>query len=273
MELGFNFEASVTKTGAKTVRRALTVLKAFTDPHPIWTLTGLASHLGLSKATTHRFLTALEEEGFLQRNRMTGEYRLGSEAIVLGAQALRAVDFREIAREEIESLARTTGEDTSLESLVGSQVLILDEARGNSLLRIPNSIGTLWPAHATATGKVLLAFSDSPPPVKTGGLSRLTDKTIDSWTRLSEVLEEVRNQGYATNVEELEPGYVAIAAPIRNRVGQVVAAISVGGSVHRIPVSRLPELASQVSSAARRISERMGFGRGPKPGLTRVTEP
>jgi len=262
MEPGFNFEASVTKTGAKTVRRALTVLKAFTDPHPVWTLTGLASHLGLSKATTHRFLTALEEEGFLQRRPVTNEYRLGPEAIVLGAQALRAVDFREIAREELEALARTTGEDTSLESLVGSQVLILDEARGNSLLRIPNSIGTLWPAHATATGKVLLAFAHPAPSVKTGKLHRLTDKTIDSWARLSEVLVEVRNVGYATNVEELEAGYVAIAAPIRNRDSQVVAAISVGGSVHRIPVSRFPELASHVSAAAMRISERMGFEGG-----------
>ena len=114
----------------------------------------------------------------------------------------------------LEALAEITGEDVTLESLVGAQVLILDEARGRSLLGLDSSIGTRWPAHATATGKVLNAFSAAPMPEPPGGLQPITDHTITSWNRWTAALSRVREQGYATNIEEPITKYSCACVPV-----------------------------------------------------------
>ena len=169
------------------------------------------------------------------------------------------MDLRRVARSELQFLTETTGEDASLESLVGSEVLILDEEKGPGLMGITSEIGTRWPAHATATGKVLLAEAEEPMAEPKNGLASLTARTITNWDEWTATLSEIREKGYATNIEELEYGYIAVAAPVRNREGQTVAALSVGGSTHRITEGRVPELAALVIEAATRVSKRLGY--------------
>ena len=164
MKAGFKTESAATIPGTRAVERVLSLLRAFPENGPKRSLTELAAEAGLNKSTAHRMLSVLEREGFVVRSPESGAFQLGPEMIVLGSRALRAFDVREAARPELEALAEITGEDVTLESLVGAQVLILDEARGRSLLGLDSSIGTRWPAHATATGKVLNAFSAAPMP-------------------------------------------------------------------------------------------------------------
>ena len=192
---------------------------------------------------------------------------LGPEMIVLGARALQAVDLRGVARSELQFLAEKTGEDASLETLVGTEVLILDEERGRGLMGITSEIGTRWPTHATATGKVLQAGAEEPMTEPESGLASLTAHTITSWEEWTAALSEIREKGFATNVEELEYGYVSVAAPVRNREGRTVAALSVGGSTHRITKDRIPELAVVVKDAASRVSKRLGYRPPVKPEL------
>jgi DNA-binding IclR family transcriptional regulator len=241
------------------VERVLSLLRAFTEDRPSWSLTELSAEVGLSKATAHRMLSVLEREGFVARQAGSADFQLGPEMIVLGALALRAVDIRMAARPELQFLAETTGEDASLESLVGTDVLILDEERGQGLLGLGTEVGTLWPAHATATGKVLIAGAEIEMTEPEGGLHAHTAHTITSWEKWTETLSEVRKKGYATNVEELVYGYVSVAAPIRDREGRTTASLSVGGSAHRVTVDRVPELAKAVKAAAGRVSERLGY--------------
>jgi len=179
--------------------------------------------------------------------------------IVLGTLALKAVDVRAVARPELVFLAETTGEDASLESLVGTEVLILDEEGGRGLMGLGTEVGTRWPAHATATGKVLLAGAESAMTEPTDGLHPMTAHTITSWERWTETLSEVREKGFATNIEELEYGFHSVAAPIRDRDGRTIASLSLGGSVHRVTLDRIPELAKAVKEAAARVSERLGY--------------
>jgi DNA-binding IclR family transcriptional regulator len=269
MKASFKDQSAQTIPGTKAIRRALSLLKAFTDERPRRTLTGVATEVGLNKATAHRMLRVLEQEGFVHRYPDTGEFQLGPEIIVLGTRALRAVDIRDAARLELEALAEATGEDASLESLVGSEVLILDEERGHGLLSLGTELGTRWPAHATATGKVLIAFSEADLPEPPHGLAALTDHTIVSWEKWTRTLAEVRKKGYATNMEELVYGYASVAAPVRDGDGRVIAALSVGGSVHRVTRSRVPVLARNVVEAAIRLSEHLGYRpeiTGPAPG-------
>ncbi len=268
MKASFKDSPPGTIPGTRAVQRVLSLLKAFPENKPKRSLTELAAEAGLNKSTAHRMLSVLEQEGFVHRAPESGHFQLGPEMIVLGSRALRAMNVREAARPELETLAKATGEHATLESLVDREVLILDEARGRGLLGLDSSIGTRWPAHATATGKVLIAFAAvaiSEPP---SGLPAITDHTIVSWERWSQVLSDVRERGYATNVEELEYGYTSVAAPVRDREGRTTASLSVGGSIHRVTLDRIPALAESVMEAASRLSERLGYRPdhpGPRP--------
>jgi len=244
--------------GTRAVHRVLSLLKAFSEEKARLSLTEISRRVGLSKATAHRMLSVLEQEGFLIRSAENAEFQLGPEMIVLGARALQNVDLRGVARPELRFLAETSGEDASLESLVGSEVLILDEEKGRSLIGLTTEVGTRWPAHATATGKVLLAGAEEPMPEPDGGLAAVTAHTITNWALWTEALAEVRERGFATNIEELVYGYISVAAPVKNMDGKTVAALSVGGSAHRVTRDRIPELAALVMEAAARVSDRLG---------------
>lgn len=247
--------------GTQTVLRAVTLLKAFSDERPEWGLTELARSVGLNKTTAFRLLSALESQGMLARNPQTDQYRLGPETIALGARALRSNDLRTAARSVLQELADFVSETATLEVLEGENVLILDEVAGPSLVGTTASIGTRWPAHATSTGKVLLA--DLSPAernrVLPRRLSRLTPKTITERAVLHRELDGVRQRGFATAVEELEPGYVAVGAPIRNHDGRVIAGVSVGAPSSRLTTARIAAVTPEVQKAAADISRRLGY--------------
>lgn len=264
MKASFKDDSPGTIPGTRAVLRVLSLLQAFPEDKPRRSLTDLAAEAGLNKSTAHRMLSVLEQEGFVYRSPESGAFQLGPEMIVLGSRALRSVDIREAAHPELDFLAEATGEHATLESLVGDEVLILDEVRGQGLLGISSSIGTRWPAHATATGKVLIAHSEVDFLVPGGGLPAITEHTIVSPERWSRVLDEARVRGFATNIEELEYGYSSVAAPVRDGKGKMSVSLSVGGSVQRITRDRLPALAERVQEAASRLSERLGYRPDPE---------
>ncbi len=244
--------------GTKAVARAIAILKSFGGTRSAWGLTELANHLSLNKTTVFRIVGALEQEGMLRRDPERNIYHLGPELIVLGAHAVRSADFRAIARSQLEMLAKHTGESATLEVLVGDDTLILDEVLGKFFLGGGGEIGTRWPAHTTSTGKVLLAAQlnrGGPLPAR---LEARTKNTIVSFPRLERELEQVREIGFAVAREELEPGFVAIGAPVHNHEGQVIAAISVGGPTGRITAERIPTLGKLVRSAADDVSRGLG---------------
>jgi DNA-binding IclR family transcriptional regulator len=169
--------------------------------------------------------------------------------------------LRTASHSELEALAEVTHETATLEVMADGQVLILDEALGPHVVGNTQSIGTRWPAHATSTGKVLLAHLPE-SKLKTflrPTLVRFNDKTITDPAELRVELEHVREQGYATVLGELEVGFVALGAPVRNHEAQVAAAISVGGPSVRLTSERLVEISGWVKQAAARISGRLGY--------------
>lgn len=269
MKQGSKSEARV--AGTKAVGRALRIARTFTDARPEWTLAAVSRELALSKPTALRLLTALEREGIVTRHEASGIYRLGPAAIELGARAQRSNSIASAARPEMETLTRTTGETSSIEILSGDETVILDEVQGGHLIGTSPSVGTRWPAHATSTGKVLLAAAMERDPglVKRltrragGRLRRLTPATIVTAAKLTAELGRVSRAGYSTARSELEEGYVAVGAPVRNHEGQVVAAVSLGGPSTRFTNGRIPRLVKLVREAAARVSQRLGYtGRG-----------
>jgi DNA-binding IclR family transcriptional regulator len=253
--------------GTQTVVRAVALLKAFSDDRPEMGLTELARAVGLHKTTTFRLLSALEHEGLVTHDAPGGAYRLGPEAIALGARALRATDLRAAARPELERLARETGETADLEILDGGEVLVVEEALGRFVLGTMLSVGTRWPAHATSTGKALLAFL---PPAQAqqalggGRLPASTPKTLTGREALKAEFARIAERGYATAVEELEENFVAVGAPVFDHEGRVAGAISLGGPLARFTPDRIPHLAGLLVEAAGNISRRLGHKGGVK---------
>ncbi len=219
--------------GTQAVTRAVSLLKAFSDAHREWRLTDLARAARLHRATAHRLLGALEREGMVARDASGELYRLGPEAIAMGARAARASDLRDLARAELEALAAASGETATLEVPVGSDMLILDEVMGPALVGATPSVGTRWPMKLTSTGKAVLATRSKRPG-------------------------RVRRDGYAVAKEELERGYTAVGAAIMGPGSDAVAAISVGGPSLRFTAARIPKLGAEVRAAALRISASLG---------------
>ncbi len=236
--------------GTQAALRAIRLLKVFSPERPQMALKEICETLGLKRTTTHRLLAALESETLIERDPLSGRYRLGAGVMALGAQAFRSSDMRESLRPVIEELARETGETATLEILVDRQTMILDEAPGSHMVSASGHIGTRWPLHATATGKIMLAFASDPGSLIQEPLEQCSEVTITDLHRLLKDLEKIRQQGYAMTVDELDRDFSAVAAPVRGPFGAVDAVVSVGGPSTRLTPARLAELGPHIRARA-----------------------
>ena len=252
-----------TYPGAQSAARTIALLKSFDDVHPEWTLAELSERLGLNKTTTHRLLAVLEGEGLIERNN-AGAYKLGPEMIALGGCAMRANDLRAASRAVMETLAMEVAETVSLEILSKNQIMIIDEVSSREPMGVSQNVGARLPLHATSTGKLLLAYSpaDVVDEALSGPLPALTPATITDPEALRAQLDEICARGYAITQEELDVGFMAVAAPIYDHTRTVVAALSIGGPVLRMDTEELPEKVAALQVAARKISRGIGYQPG-----------
>jgi DNA-binding IclR family transcriptional regulator len=145
--------------------------------------------------------------------------------------------------------------------LAESSALYLDQVAGSSALQPHNWVGQHIPLHATSNGKVLLSGLDESTLDSTlGKLTAYTPRTITGRAEFRDELARVREQGYAVAVDELEIGLAAVAAPIRNAHGDVIASMSVSGPSFRLPEDRLAAVVRLVVAAAAEVSHRLGWG-------------
>jgi DNA-binding IclR family transcriptional regulator len=258
--------------GTQAVRRAIAVIKTLSATESRLSLSAIARGANLNKTTAFRILSALESEGMAERDAVEG-YGLGPELRALGGRAETYSDLRALGRDHLTALAAETGETASLEVLVDRDVLIVDEAMGAYMLGLRPSVGSRWPAHATATGKMMLAYLSDAHRAEwlSSSLARLTPRTIVDPDVLTRELLRVKRRGYSTNVGELEPDFVAVAAPVRRWDGRVVAAVSVGGPSGRFSSRRLMRHAQRLIAVADRVSSGLGYGRSPNAVSTAAT--
>lgn len=242
--------------GTQSVKRAFSILRVLAISSHGQSISELAHATRLNKASVFRALSALESEGMVSHPVPGGAYKLGTGLIALGNAALSSIDIREIAREELVVLTHFTGETATLEVPVGSEVLILDELQGQHILGSTPELGRRWPIHATSTGKLFLALSESVSIPSQ--LEKCTVRTITNRRALEAELTRIRRTGFSVAVEELEPGFVAIAAPIRNHTGSVIAALSINGPKIRLGPAKRRSYLEPLCESAKRVSRRMG---------------
>lgn len=259
-------------SGNQAVRRAISVLKTFDDQSPELGVTEVGRRLDLHKSTVYRLLSAFEDEGLIARNPDNGRYRLGPELIVLGELVLRHTDVHRVALPFLRDLADETGETVDLEILSGPNVITIEEIAGRHVVTAAGAIGKPWAAHATSTGKVLLADL---PPARRGQilrrqLKRFTSGTVTDPALVLRELERVERFGYAVSSSELEEHLVAVAAPIRGRHGQAVAAVSLSGPDTRFTRAALPSLIQRCRDTAALISAGLGYVQPARRALNRT---
>jgi len=221
----------------------------------------VARELDVHKSTASRLLAALDRRELVTQDTARGKFRLGTGIMRLAGAVGRTLDLVQESRPVCRTLAQEVGETVNLVILAGRDALYLDQAVGPAALSPHNWAGKRIPLHATSDGKVLLAYL---PEVELAGclappLARFTDRTITTLGELSPVLAEVRRCGFATAVDELETGLTAIAAPVRNAGGDVVASIGASGPSFRIPPESISGVAESVRRAAAEVSRRLGW--------------
>ena len=244
--------------GTQAVLRAIGLLKTFSHDRSALSLAELSKERGFSRTTAHRLLAALESEELVVRDTATGTYRLGPGVIALGAQALMDNDLRSVVEPELKALAAETGETAMLDILAHGQMLILSEVQGRHIVTVAAETGTIWPIHATSTGKAILAAlpSERRGELIREPLRRFTKSTITSVRALLDEVETVSERGYATASGEIEPDAAAVGAAVRDSHG-VPGAISVVGPVARLTDQRMAELGAILRSRADLISKRL----------------
>lgn len=252
--------SAATRTGLSSVRNAARVLKAFSGRNPSYGVTELARHLELSTSTVHRLLSSLAAEHLIEQDPETGRYRLGLAVYDLVA-ATGEYDLTEAVLPPMTVLRHRTGETVQVGVLDGREVVYVERLQSPRTLRMFIDVGRRNSTHSTATGKVLLAYLPPEQVHRLLGdqdLAALTDNTITDHDQLRAHLHEIRAQGFAINAEEAEVGAISIGAPVRDRDGEVVAAMSVAGPTARMLPDR-DEIVRMVIEAAAMASRRLGL--------------
>jgi len=224
-------------------------------------VTEVARELDVHKSTASRLLAALDRHELVTQDTARGRFRLGIGIVRLAGAAGRRLDVIQESRPVCRALATEVGETVNLAILSGRDALYLDQVAGPAALSPHNWPGKRIPLHATSDGKVLLAYLSEAELAGclTPPLRRFTDRTITTLDEFSPVLAEVRRRGYATAVDEFEAGLTAVAAPVRDARGDVVASFSASAPSFRLPADRIGQVAESVCRAAAEVSRRLGW--------------
>jgi len=222
----------------------------------------LVKEMDLYPSTIHRILDTLNFIGYVEKNKSTNEYRLGLKAIELGTAKLNQADLISEASPYLKELSDKFNENVYLGVLFEGEVMYEAKKEALRSIRLITHVGTRAHVHCTSLGKVLIAALSKKERDKIIGnksLPRLAKNTIVSKQRLEKDLEQVRKLGYAIDNEENENEIICFAAPIKNHIGKVVAAISVSGPTYRFDPDKKESIIKAVVETAEKISSRSGF--------------
>lgn len=247
--------------GVQAVERACLLLgEVIRSPSPL-SVGELSRRTGLHQSTTSRLLVSLQRSGFVEREGTRGPVRLSDD--IAGRMLNRSMRETLVIASQplLVEIGRATTETVNLSVPTGDGLVDnIAQVDAPHLLGTTNWVGRFVPAHCSSAGKVFLAFGVATLPP--GPLERFTAATITDRRTLEKELEDVRRRGYAVMADELELGLRAVAAPVRDGNGRVVATLAVSGPSVRLPRRRLREFADVLSRRAEVLGQRLGTTTG-----------
>lgn len=238
-----------------SVAKALHLLESFDGGSHQLGVSELARRTGIPKSSVHRLCCELTECGFLVRTPRR-QYRLALRVFELGSAGPACAELRQTASRFLQQLTVLTGETAHLGTLDGSDVVYLDKIETPRSEKLPSQIGARNPAYCTGIGKALLAWNTEKHGELIGRaeLPVFTSRTISSGAQLARELAVIRSSMVAFDREERTVGIACVAAPIKDRNGRAVAAISVAGPTSRMTEERLQSLANMVEQVGQAAS-------------------
>ncbi|MQY20892.1 IclR family transcriptional regulator [Nocardia macrotermitis] len=255
-------ESDTQSRSIASVERAMDVLLLFgRSGRPDLGVTEIANELGITKAAVHRILTALRSRDLITVEPTTRRYALGHAAMALGRAYLARTDLRVMAGPELRRLATLTGETATLSIRRGDTRMCVDQVVPDQELRMEVALGQPYPLYAGSSSKAILAHlraKEIDDYLDRHELTALTDATVTSPQALRAELATIRAEGYAMSLGERQIGAAAIAAPILDHDGGVVAAISVCGPLPRFE-PRMRECVPLLLRASGALSTQLGY--------------
>jgi IclR family transcriptional regulator, pca regulon regulatory protein len=222
--------------------KGLSVIRAFTRERATLSLSEVANLTSMPAATARRCLMTLEELGYVMRNGR--QFLLRPKVLELGAAYIDSMNIDFLTKTHLEELARNTGDSAALCVLDGADIVYVARTSIRTLMRLEAHVGSRFPAYATSVGRVLLAGQDAAALkryLETTKFEPLTRFTVTDAEQLRRAIEKCRRNGYSAVKDELDYGVVALAVPVHDRQGRVVAALNSSSHSARITVARLVE--------------------------------
>ena len=254
----------------QSLSHGLEILLLFDSSRPVFTVLEIADHLRFSQSKTYRLVRALVHHGLLETLNGSGQYSLGMNALRLGLLAQQKFNIAVVALPFMKELSRLTKETVLLTSVHGNKAFCLERVESEEPIRYSLfTPGASLPLHAGASSKVLLAFLPEPEwdaILTREGLRRFTPQTITDRRILKTQLKEIRTRGYAFSDQEVDREVRAVAAPILNPRGELVAGLTVAGPAYRIYKKKVQSLGRLVIRYAEKIAAQL---QDPSPGKRR----
>jgi IclR family pca regulon transcriptional regulator len=244
----------------QSLERGLAVINSFSRDHNPPTLSEVANRTGLTRATARRVLLTLAELGYVDQDGR--DFTLTPRVLDLGYSFLSSFRVVEMAEPFMERLVDEVRESSSMSVLDGAEIVYVARVPTSRIMTIALALGSRLPAYPTSMGRVLLAGlsdEDLGRYLAATSFDQLTPHTVTDPTRLRDIVQEVRENGYSLVDQELEEGVRSIAAPIKNGKGETIAAMNVSCHASRIDVDRmLDEFRPKLFDTATAISDRVG---------------
>ncbi|MFN0304407.1 MAG: IclR family transcriptional regulator [Burkholderiales bacterium] len=243
------------------LERGMQILMLFDRTRPAIGAPEFAQALGIPRTTVFRLLQTLQHLKLIVATE-SGAYRLGPAVLRLGFEYIASIDLTELARPIVERLRDATGLPAQLVIRDDREVVVVLRFAGTSAFESSVNVGTRMPAHATILGRMLLADLNAAElrrlyPERE--LKRYSAHTPKNVAALSKLLEADRARGFAVSESFYERGISAVAAPVRDDTGRIVAAISVTTQRESIPASERTVLIKQVVTAAGELSGQLSY--------------
>ena len=252
-----------TQNTTRTLQKGLQVLTAVAETAGSdgVTLAELSRRLKVNKSTLYRLLNTLEGVGYVERDAESDRYRPGMMVLYVSSFLLEHLDLREQARPFLKVLMQAVNETAYLTVLDGAELVYLDRVTPSQVIYSMSKVGKRQLAHPTASGKAMIAYlpAEQVDAILEKGMVARTSKTVTDKALFRSVLETVRQQGYAVDLNEAEEDVRCVAAPIFNHRNRVVAAVSVSGLDSHFTETTIPEFAQSVRECALGISRRIGY--------------
>ncbi|MBN2051092.1 MAG: IclR family transcriptional regulator [Spirochaetales bacterium] len=252
-------------TSVRSLDKAVFILKTLAGMDNDIDLAALSKMVKMPKSTLLRILSTLRNNHLVQQDDETKRFSLGIGMIALGKAAEKHFNLEDVIHPVLMELTEKTGETASMVVLEDDHAVYIDQVASKSMIRGQTRIGLSLDLHSSSCGKVLLAAMDEEELadfLKGRNLQQRTQKTIVDKDKLLKEIAKVREQGHAVDDEEVEVGGRCIAAPLRDRNGHVIAAISVMGPISRMRQKDFPAIAQTLKEEVMKASVKLGYKKG-----------